>query len=178
MKKVVVDTNVLLVANGQHDQASTDCVVACVMRLQGLTKTGGVVIDDGHRILGEYRKKTALNPPKGVGDVFLKWLMRNATNNRHVDQVPLTETAPDSFDEFPVPSLAAAFDPPDRKFVAVAHAHPRRPPVWQAADSKWLDWWQELLAQGVRVEFLCRSDLDRFYRKKFPDRPDPPWPQA
>lgn len=173
--KAVVDTNVLLVANGQAD-VSPDCVIACVKRLQTLEKKGVVVIDDGYRILGEYRRKTSLSPPKGVGDLFLKWLMRNATNTRHVEQVSLTEIAADCFDEFPVPALAAAFDPPDRKFAAVANAHPKKPPVWQAADSKWLAWWQDLRAQGVRVEFLCPSDVMRVYRKKFPDRPPPTLP--
>ncbi len=175
--KAVVDTNVLLVANRQHAEVSSKCVIACVERLQALQKKGVVVIDDGHRILGEYRKKTSLSPPKGVGDVFLKWLMRNANNTRHVEQVPLTETVEDNFEEFPVPALAAAFDPPDRKFAAVAHVHPQKPPVWQAADSKWLAWWQDLRAQGVRVEFLCPSDVLRVYRKKFPDRPAPTLPQ-
>lgn len=175
--KAVVDTNVLLVANGQHAVVSPDCVISCVNRLQTLQKTGVVVIDDNYRILGEYRKKTSLSPAKGVGDLFLKWLMRNATNTRHVQQVLLKETAADCFEEFPVPALAAAFDPPDRKFVAVAHAHPQKPPVWQAADSKRLAWWPDLRAQGVRVEFLCPSDVVRVYRKKFPDRPDPTLPQ-
>lgn len=175
--KAVVDTNVLLVANGQHADVSPDCVIACVKRLQTLEKKGVVVIDDRHRILGEYRRKTSVSPPKGVGDVFLKSLLRNAGNTRHVEQVSLTETAADRFDEFPVPALEAAFDPPDRKFAAVAHAHPQKPSVWQAADSKWLAWWQDLRKQGVRVEFLCPSDVMRAYRKKFPDRPEPALPQ-
>ena len=175
--RAVVDTNVLLVANAQHAEVAPECVIACVKRLQALEKKGVVVIDDGHRILGEYRKKTSLSPPKGVGDVFLKWLMRNANNTGHVEQVPLTETTEDNFEEFPVPAIAAAFDPPDRKFAAVAHAHANKPPVWQAADSKWLAWWQDLRAEGVRVEFLCPNDVLRVYRKKFSDRPDPTLPQ-
>lgn len=175
--RAVVDTNVLLVANGQHPDVSPECVVACVGHLQSLEKTGVVVIDDGYRILGEYRKKTSMSPPKGVGDIFLKWLMRNATNRRYVEQVSLTETATDCFEEFPVPALAAAFDASDRKFAAVAHAHPHRPPVWQAADSKWLAWWKDLQAHGVRVVFLCPSDVMRVYRKKFPDRPEPVLPR-
>lgn len=51
--RAVVDTNVLLVANGQHAEVSPDCVIACVKRLQTLEKKGVVVIDDGFRILGE-----------------------------------------------------------------------------------------------------------------------------
>lgn len=175
--RAVVDTNVLLVANGQHADVSPRCVVACVEHLQSLQTKGLVVIDDGFRILGEYQKKTSLSPPKGVGDVFLKWLLRHAGNTRHVEQVSLTQTATDRFQEFPVPALEAAFDPPDRKFAAVAHAHPHKPPVWQAADSKWLDWWQALRAEGVRVEFLCPRDVVRAYRGKFPGRPAPALPQ-
>lgn len=175
--KAVVDTNVLLVANGQHDDVSPECVIACVERLLALQARGVVVIDDGFRILGEYRKKTSLSPPNGVGDKFLKWVLRHAGNSRHVEQVSLTQGAPDQFEEFPVPALEAAFDPPDRKFAAVANAHPQKPAVWQAADSKWLDWWQALRAEGIRVEFLCPGDVGRAYRGKFPDRPAPTLPQ-
>jgi len=37
--KAVVDTNVLLVANGQHDDVSPECVIACVERLLALQAT-------------------------------------------------------------------------------------------------------------------------------------------
>ncbi len=77
MMKAVIDTNVLLVANRQHEEVSPGCVIECVRRLQAMEKTGVTVIDDGFRILGEYQHKTRLNPPKGVGDVFLKWLLRD-----------------------------------------------------------------------------------------------------
>jgi hypothetical protein len=93
--KAVIDTNVLLVANGQHDDASPGCVVECVNRLQGMQREGIVVIDDEYRILGEYQNKTCINPPKGVGDVFLKWLLRNSSSPR-VEQVTLDEMADDS----------------------------------------------------------------------------------
>src|SRR5690606_35083317 len=152
--KAVIDTNVLLVANQQHADVSDDCVEACVRRLQAMQKAGVVVIDKGYRILGEYQHKTSLNPPKGVGDVFLKWLLRQAGNPARVDQVSLTELAENEFSEFPDAALQPAFDAPDRKFAAVANAHPDKPPVWQAADCKWLDWWPALHAKGVRVEFL------------------------
>lgn len=171
--KAVIDTNVLLVANGQHAEVSADCVTTCVQRLQAMQQAGVTVVDDGYRILGEYQHKTQLNPPKGVGDVFLKWLLRHAGNPGRVEQVPLTETASDCFVEFPDPVLEPAFDAPDRKFAAVAHAHPGKPPVWQAADCKWLDWWPALQVKGVMVEFLCPEDACRFYRKKFPLKPVP-----
>lgn len=174
--KAVIDTNVLLVANGQHADVSEDCVIECVQRLQAMQKTGVTVIDDGFRILGEYQNKTQLTPPKGVGDVFLKWLLRQTGNPGRVQQVALTETAPNCFSEFPDPALEPAFDAPDRKFAAVAYAHPDKPVVWQAADCKWLDWWSALSAKGVAVEFLCPTDACQFYRKKFPAKPAPKLP--
>lgn len=173
----VIDTNVLLVANGQHADVSEDCVIDCVQRLQAIEKNGIVVIDDGYLILGEYQNKTQLKPPKGPGDVFLKWLLRQIGSAR-VAQVTLTATTPDCFAEFPDPSLQPKFDAPDRKFAAVAHAHPDKPPIWQAADCKWLDWWPALHAHGVRVVFLCQNDACRFYCKKFPTKPVPALPPA
>lgn len=174
--KAVIDTNVLLVANGQHAGVSADCVTECVRRLLAMQQSGITVIDDKFRILEEYRHKTQLKPPKGVGDVFLKWLLRHAGNPARVEQLPLTETASNCFAEFPDPALEPVFDAPDRKFAAVAHAHPEKPPVWQAADCKWLDWWPSLHAKGIRVEFLCPADVCQFYSKKFPHKPVPTLP--
>lgn len=113
---------------------------------------------------------------KGPGDMFVRWLLQNKASVRHVEQVALTEPAPEVFDEIPDAALQTAIEPPDRKFLAVAAAHAGRPSVWQATDSKWLDWWQPLKAAGVTVEFLCPDDVCRFYAKKFPNREVPALP--
>lgn len=172
----VIDTNVLLVANDQHPDVSVDCVTACVQRLQAIQQAGVVVIDDGFRILGEYQQKTNPKLPKGVGDVFLKWLLREAGNASRVAQVALTEKTTDCFAEFPDPALESQFDPSDRKFAAVANAHSDKPSIWQATDSKWLDWWPALRARDIAVDFLCQDDACRFYRSKFPGKPVPALP--
>lgn len=176
--KAVIDTNVLLVANEQHGDVSPDCVTECVKRLQAMQQSGVVVIDDGFRILDEYQNKTQLNPPKGVGDVFLKWLLRHAGNAKYVEQVRVTEHEQDCFAEFPDQELEPCFDPPDRKFAAVANAHPDKPSIWQATDCKWLDWWPALRTKGVAVEFLCPTDVCQFYQKKFSDKPVPALPDS
>ncbi|MGO4742838.1 hypothetical protein [Serratia quinivorans] len=176
MNKVVIDTNVLLVANFQHPDVSDKCIKECICRLKGMQARGVTVIDDGYRILGEYQHKTHLTPPKGVGDVFLKWLLRNLGNQRRVEAVSLNELETDCFVEFPDPQLEPLFDAPDRKFVAVANAHPDKPPIWQAADCKWLDWWPNLEVHGIHVDFLCSDDVCSFYNRKFPNRPLPELP--
>jgi len=174
--KVVIDTNVLLVANGKHQDVSPECQTECIKWLNKIQSHGVVVIDDGFRILGEYMHKTKPNQPKGVGDTFLKVLLQRQANNKHVEVVKINENSTDKFEEFPDSVLQDAFDPPDRKFVAVANAHAEKPPILQAADCKWLDWWKTLDQHGIKVEFICKKDVCKFYKTKFPHKPDPQLP--
>lgn len=176
MKAYVVDTNVILVANLAHADVSEECVIVCVQRLKELMESGTLVLDDAYRILSEYQSKTTPRKAKGVGDVFVKWALSHVGNLQRVHTVTLTETGPDKYAEFPDPALEHQFDRPDRKFAAVSHGHPNKPPIWQAADCKWLDWWPTLGEHGVNVEFLCGADVCGFYAKKFPKRPVPELP--
>ncbi len=176
MMVAVVGTNVILVANGAHEDVSPECVIECVKRLQKLMSHGSIAIDDAHRIIDEYQNKTSPWQGKGAGDVFLRWVLNRLGDAKRVHQVSLTEVSMDRFLEFPVPDLEQAFDRPDRKFAAVANTHPAKPSIWQAADSKWLDWWPDLHAAGVQVEFLCADDVCRFYKKKFPNKAVPALP--
>jgi hypothetical protein len=50
--------------------------------------------------------------------------------------------------------------------VAVAAAHPEKPTIFQAADSKWVDWSVPLADHGVIVDFLCKQDIHRFRQNK------------
>ena len=176
MSVSVVDTNVILVANGNHADVSPECVIACVERLNELMKSGVLVVDDNFRILSEYLNKTTPRAAKGPGDVFVQWALRHHGQGKRVQQVALTEQGPDRYAEFPDAALEPRFDGPDRKFAAVAHKHSGNFTIWQAADCKWLDWWPALKACGVEVEFLCGADVCRFYARKFPDKPMPPLP--
>ncbi|WP_206601082.1 hypothetical protein [Pseudophaeobacter leonis] len=133
-----------------------------------------MIIDDGYEILKEYQNKTMPSKGKAVGGVFLKWLLNNSTNVRHCRQVPLTRgPCPDTYVEFPDQVLQDEFDPPDRKFVAVAGADGCDPKVIQAADCKWLNWNVRLKAAGIDVEYICPDDICRFYSNKFPNQTVP-----
>lgn len=172
MNTVVIDTNLLFVANQQHQDISEECVLACVQKLFRVQQQGIVVIDDEYRLIREYGNKTNSNGSR-VGDAFLKWLLQNQSNTVRVHQVSLTESVEDQFDEFPVHALQPQFDAPDRKFPAVANVHPDHPPILQAADCKWLNWWSALHAAGVVVDFICPTDICGFYANKFPGKPIP-----
>ena len=131
------------------------------------------MIDDRFKILLEYQNKTSPRKGKGVGDMFVQWALRNSGHKERVHQVAITEVAADQFAEFPAPALEPTFDPPDRKFAAVANAHASKPPIWQASDCKWMDWHADLGACGIKIDFLCKSDVCAFYQKKFPGKPVP-----
>ena len=175
MAEVVVDTNVLLVAEGRHEAASEECVLSCVDRLRTIMASATVVVDDGYRVLNEYQNKLDSTRGKGVGTAFLKWLLNQANPSR-VAYVTLTEVAENRFAEFPVAAPEADFDPSDRKFPAISNAHAQKPPILQAVDCKWLRWWPDLAAAGIRVEFLCPDDARRFFAGKFPDEALPELP--
>ena len=162
----VVDTNVLLVANEQHKNISPEGVIACVERLELLRKGGCVVLDDGYEILREYGQKTEPNTGNRFGDGFLKWLLQNTGNTQYVSQVHIEKHAERGYLEFPDDTELSGFDLEDRKFVAVAAAHPRRPPILQGTDSKWMLWSDRLAAHGIEVEFLCPGDVAGFIKRK------------
>lgn len=170
MKITVIDTNVLLVANGNHADVSDECRIACINKLLVCRTSGIIVIDAGFLILQEYLKRTFPNQPKGVGDEFLKWLLQNKSNRQRVHIVHINEFEKDFFVEFSDKDLQSEFDTSDRKFVAVAIAHHKKPPILQATDSKWLNWSRRLKKLGVVVEFVCLADAKRFYAEKFPQQ--------
>ena len=166
MNVAVVDTNVVLVANGQHVGVSPDCVKTCALALQSVMRSGKLALDDGFRILLEYQNKT--QPKKGnrPGDAFVKWALNNRANAKWVEQVNLVEHDERGFESFPDDPELANFDTADRKFVAVSGAHPDRPSIAQATDSKWLGWAPALQRHGIGVAFLCPADIQRFNAKK------------
>lgn len=167
MSVVVVDTNVVLVANGQHAEASPDCVKRCVLALQTLMRQDKLALDDRFLILREYQNKT--QPKKGnrPGDAFVKWALNNRSNTKSVETVTLHEHDERGFESFPDAPDLERFDNPDRKFVAVSNAHTDKPPIAQATDCKWLDWAPALAQHGIEVDFLCPEDIQRFHQIKF-----------
>lgn len=162
----VVDTNVLLVANLQHPGISPEGVIACVEWLERLQKGGCIVLDDSYEILKEYHQKTSPNTGNHVGDAFLKWVLENIGNPHRVAQVHIERHADRGYVAFPDDAVLHDFDRQDRKFVAVACVHPKRPPILQGSDAKWLNWSERLATHGISVEFICMADVQRFYRRE------------
>ena len=101
----------------------------------------------------------------GVGDRFMKWVHDNRWSLPDSQRVNITKNS-DSYNEFPEHKELVNFDLSDRKFVAAANAHPDKPPILQATDSKWWGWKDALRDVGINVHFLCSEYIEAKYGKK------------
>ena len=164
----MVDTNVATTANGANAGAPPGCIVASARALEAVVAAGHVFIDDGGRIVTEYRTNLSAKGQPGPGDAFLKWLLTHEWGGAKVTRVAITPTADDAenFQELSTPPNGTVYDRSDRKFLAVAAAHPERPPVLQSFDSKWWGWRDSLATIGVTIHFLCADDIAKKHAEK------------
>ena len=150
MTTCVVDTNVLVAANGWGTHADEKCHERCVEELEHVVKHCVVVVDCCDLIVEEYMRHASFGP-LGVGDAFFKHVFNNRFKSSRVRRVHITPTDDDrcGFEELPVNSLDRA----DRKFLATAVVG--NAPILNAADSDW-DEQKELTTKvGVEVRQLC-----------------------
>ncbi len=165
MGSVVIDTNVLVVANGRSaaPQATEECVIRCRARLAEILRgSEKVLLDDKKRIIQEY--KNNLNQKgRGFGDQFWLELVRRMWREQEkyimVRITPLAGSTTD-FEEFPNDDASLKdFHKKDRKFVAVALAYQRdnreNAPILKAEDSGWEEFKSALAAHGVHIESIC-----------------------
>jgi len=165
---VVVDTNVATTANGMNATAPVDCVAASGRVLGEVMQRGHVFVDTAGAIVAEYRNNLSARGQPGPGDAFLRWLLTHEWGGVRVTRVPITPVAddPTSFEELPSPPDGTIFDPSDRKFLAVAAAHPDCPAVLQSLDSKWWGWQEALKTVGVSIYFVCPAAIEAKYNEK------------
>ena len=173
MDAVIVDTNVIVIANDTDDERA-DCRDRCQDRLEQIyDQLEKVVIDDSWRILGEYENNVNPNAgKKGVGDIFVKRLLQNLRNPEicaMVSITPLAENGTD-FEEFPDDPALSNFDPDDRKFIAVAlvyeNVHQQKATLLQASDSQWYGFREELVRNGLNVDFICDEYIRYLYERR------------
>ena len=161
--KAIVDTNVAIVANRKSAQASPQCIGHCINAIREITTSGMLVLDDGWRIINEYKRNLQQSGQPGIGDAFFKWVLTNWSNKNRCEVVVITQqpdsSDPTNFVEFPNDPALQNFDRSDRKFVAVALAHPESPAILNATDT---DWWHHriiLERYGIKLHFLCADAM-------------------
>lgn len=165
MSSIVVDTNVPINANMSVSNELLPCALACIQIIETVIKKKNLVLDENDEIFDEYKHHLDFSGQPGVGDKFLKWVHDNQWNLPPENRVQITKNG-DSYNEFPVHAGLEDFDKSDRKFVAVANAHPKKPPIFQATDSKWWGWKDALSEVGIKVDFVCPEYIKKKYEEK------------
>ena len=151
---IVVDTNVLISANGHNTHADPSCQLACVEQLIAIKESATpIVIDSSDIIFNQYKLYMNFSGEPGVGDKFFKYLFEYYGNPEYVHKVDVSPTE-DGFEEFPCDPDLAGFDKDDRIFVAVSMAHPKRPPIVNALDSDWGEHYKTL-NKYIEIIFIC-----------------------
>jgi hypothetical protein len=156
---VVVDTNVLVIANARVSTASPECGDACVAFLEATIADGRVVVDTFGEVITEYQTYCRFQGAPGVGDLFFRWLHDNEFNGETCERVELTRHPNRGFEEFPSDPGLVGFDASDRKFVALAVALTPHREIVVAADRGWRRFKTALTANSVEIRFLCPQDL-------------------
>lgn len=152
--RAVVDTNVAIAANGKNTHASLPCQLKCIELLQELSAGGRshqICLDEGERILGEYRAYLNHSGEPGVGDSFYRFLHDHMYSRDRVMRVSITpvEDETKGFAELPPND----FDMSDRKFLAVAVK--AKAAVVNAMDTDWHEQADFIAGLGVEVRQIC-----------------------
>ena len=164
MKVFVVGSDVAIAANGgSKNTASCRCRRICLDALEHLVTEGTVAFDDQEDMLKEYRKHLSLAGAPGVGEMFFKHLSdnqwtRSPCGSGSCWRIPPVMTGEGSRFKGLPPN---AFDPSDRKFLAVAVV--AKAVVLNATDSDWEEHAPFTEDLGVVANQLCPD----FSRNRF-----------
>jgi len=129
-------------------------VVSSIELLQRIQKKGTyVVLDEDFEIFNEYKNYLSFSGQPGVGDIFFKWLFDNCWGFPSSERIKLHKTE-NGYKEFPRGMENTNVDLDDMKFFAVSNAHPLKPDIYEATDSKWWNWRNAAMQCGIRIQFL------------------------
>jgi hypothetical protein len=156
-RRIVVDTNVLAIAEGLNDDACDLCRSAC-FAIARMVKEGVIVtLDAGDLIVTEYMRVLGASKTDGVGRKLAHriYRLRKSGVVCHMVKLTPTESPAASFEE--VPPLLRDFDEDDQKFVAVAASDGVA--IYAGLDGEWWDRQEDFAASGISVQFPCSMQL-------------------
>jgi hypothetical protein len=163
MNFLVIDTNVLVVANRQSAGVDEACVDACTKAIIEAEQNSVVLLDEDDEVRQEYFRNIGQERPYGLAARFLIHLHQNQYNASHFKKLMLLKNCNGEFACCPQQLIDAGFDRSDRIFAALAKLG--NAPVLNATDSDWLDHFPVLKANGIFVHFLCGCEQARKIRK-------------
>ena len=160
MKYIIIDTNVPLKAANTHpkDDIDRNCSQSCFSFISTLMKSKDkiIVLDSGREIVKEYEKNIDIHSERSVASEFLMWIYRNNLNGKICLQ-EITKTGENTYAEFPESPKLIGFDRSDRKFVALAKAHPSNPNIYNGSDTDWWDYREAQEEEGIHIVFLSEE---------------------
>jgi predicted nucleic acid-binding protein len=157
----LVDTNVLISANGRETHADLQCQLACIEALEKICSEKKVLLDSIGLIMDEYAGYCSYKGEPGVGDYFFKYVHDHQMVEKKCLIVQITQDKKKGFVEFPDHPDLVSFDPSDRKFVAVAMASGVNPVICNATDSDWEEHKAALRDVQISVVQLCPQHASR-----------------
>ena len=153
----VVDTNVLVIADGHGPDGSEACQAECIDLLESIPATGFVALDADGEIVAEYSSTTArwTNDPSALSRVFLNWLAQELYQSD--GRVLLVDAREDQGDYALPPPLAGLIDPSDEKFLATAWQADAQ--LRQAGDRGWWFHREDIRRCGLNIVFHCAASM-------------------
>ncbi len=142
-----------------HDGASDECVLACVRLVRRVSYGQTVAVDAGDAILAEYIGTLRSSKKSGVGRKLALFLWHRRHDGKTCHKLPITPLNEPAGSFAEVPTTLRDFDTDDQKFLAVAAAESRTPPIFQALDDEWWRRRPDFAANGLDVQFLCVADV-------------------
>lgn len=156
--RAVVDTNVLVAANGRDTHVDDACKLKCVEELARLLREEVVCVDDKWLILGEYDRRTKHRGQAGPGTIFYKQVSQNMGTPKRVRLIPV-DPLDDEGRDFRDPVLPRNNLKKDAKFLAVAVKADAA--IVNALDSDWNEHRKLTDQLGVEVRQLCPQHATR-----------------
>lgn len=156
--RAVVDTNVLVAANGRDTHVKIDCQSRCMEELARLAAQEVVCVDDKGLIMGEYERRVGTAQQAGPGTVFYKEVWKQMGDSNRVRLIPV-EPRDDEGRDFTDPILPQNNLKKDAKFLAVALKADAV--IVNASDSDWDEHHDLTDRLGVDVRQLCPEHATR-----------------
>ncbi len=151
--KLVIDTNVAIVANRRNTHASETCQNACIELLADCEELD-IVIDDMGLLIDEYANKLNPSGRPGVGDAFFKYLRNYQYSSDKIHRVKITPLNEEGTEFAELKKLNANLnDLSDRKFLAAAVVASAT--IVNSTDSDWHKDRDLLNRLNIDIKQLC-----------------------
>ena len=154
----VVDTNVLVVANGRATHVDEACQLSCVDELARLAREEVVCVDDKWLIMREYQSRTKQDGQTRPGSAFYKHVWQKMGDTNRIRLIPVEPRDAEGRD-FAEPVLPPNNLKKDAKFLAVAVKADAV--IVNAADSDWAEHRELTDRLGIDVRQLCPQHATR-----------------